>query len=58
LEKSIAVIREGRGSHFDPEAADAFLAIEDRVIAIRKELEDKPLGTMGVGRRVARQAAG
>jgi len=47
LEKSIAVIREGRGSHFDPEAADAFLAIEDRVIAIRKELEDKPLGTNG-----------
>ena len=27
--KAISIIQEGRGSHFDPEMVDAFLAIQD-----------------------------
>ena len=33
LEKSFAIIKEGRGSHFDPEVVDAFFAIEDKIVA-------------------------
>ena len=33
LEKALAIIKEGRGSHFDPQVADAFLAIEDEITA-------------------------
>jgi len=28
-EKAVAIIREGRGTHFDPDVVDAFLALED-----------------------------
>ena len=31
LEKALAIIKEDSGSHFDPEAAEAFLAIEDEI---------------------------
>lgn len=33
LEKALAIIKEGRGSHFDPELVNAFLAIEDEIKA-------------------------
>ncbi len=33
LEKAFAVIREGRGSLFDPDVVDAFFAIQDEIIA-------------------------
>ncbi len=33
LEKAFAIITEGRGSHFDPEAVDAFFAIKDEIAA-------------------------
>ncbi len=35
------IIIEGRGSHFDPEVADAFLAIEERFIIIAREFADE-----------------
>ena len=35
-EKSVAIILEGRGSHFDPEVVDAFLRREKDVIRIRE----------------------
>jgi putative two-component system response regulator len=38
-EKSLAIIREGRGSHFDPEVADAFFAIQDEIRIIREQYD-------------------
>ncbi len=35
LEKTLAIINEGRGTHFDPEVVDAFFAIQDEILAIR-----------------------
>jgi putative two-component system response regulator len=40
VEKSLAIIREGRGSHFDPEVADAFFAIQDEIFTIKKQYDD------------------
>lgn len=41
LEKSLAIIRESRGSHFDPEVVDTFFAITDEIIKIKKEYQNK-----------------
>ena len=40
VEKSLAIIREGRGSHFDPDVVDAFFAIQDEILAIKKQYDD------------------
>ncbi len=40
-EKSVAIIQEGKGRHFDPDAADAFLAIADDVKAIAQTFSDE-----------------
>jgi response regulator RpfG family c-di-GMP phosphodiesterase len=40
LEKSQAIIAEGRGKHFDPQVADAFLASMDEVVAIATQYAD------------------
>ncbi|MFH1552813.1 MAG: HD domain-containing phosphohydrolase [Candidatus Omnitrophota bacterium] len=37
VEKALEIIREGRGTHFDPQVVDAFFAIQDEIIAINKE---------------------
>ena len=37
VEKSLAIIKEGRGSHFDPDVVDAFFAIQEEIITIKKE---------------------
>ncbi|PKL41059.1 MAG: two-component system response regulator [Spirochaetae bacterium HGW-Spirochaetae-1] len=34
VETSLEFIREGRGSHFDPEVVDAFFAVKDEILAI------------------------
>jgi cyclic di-GMP phosphodiesterase len=39
-EKSVGIIREGRGSHFDPDMVDAFLAIEEEFHAIAGRFTD------------------
>ena len=39
-EKTVAIIREGRGSHFDPDMVDAFLAIADEFYAIACQYAD------------------
>lgn len=39
-EDSFALIREGRGKHFDPELVDAFLAIPDEIQAIARRWRD------------------
>ncbi len=35
IERSFSIIREGRGSHFDPAVVDAFFAIQDELLAIK-----------------------
>jgi putative two-component system response regulator len=41
LEESLSIMKEGRGSHFDPEVVDAFFASEDEILAIKEEYEDE-----------------
>ncbi|MFC2014377.1 HD domain-containing phosphohydrolase [Chloroflexota bacterium] len=33
LEKALAIIKEGQGTHFDPQVTDTFFSIEDEIIA-------------------------
>jgi putative two-component system response regulator len=40
VEKSLAIIREGRGNHFDPDVVDAFLAIQDEILTIKKQYNE------------------
>jgi putative two-component system response regulator len=40
VEKSLAMIREGKGSHFDPEMVDAFFAVQDEILTIKKQYSD------------------
>lgn len=42
-EKSMQIILEGRGKHFDPVMIDAFVAREPQVIQIRNELQNTAL---------------
>lgn len=39
-EKAVAIISEGRGSHFDPDVVDAFLEIQESVKQIAAEFSD------------------
>ena len=39
-EETVSIIREGRGSHFDPLIVDAFLAVETEFEKIRAENGD------------------
>lgn len=39
-DKAMAIIREGRGNHFDPDMVDAFLAIEEEIKAIAARYAD------------------
>lgn len=40
VEDSLIIIREGSGSHFDPDVVDAFFAIQDEILAIKNEYDD------------------
>ena len=39
-EKCFEIIREGRGSHFDPKVVDAFFAGADEIVAVQMDLMD------------------
>jgi putative two-component system response regulator len=39
-EKCFAILKEGRGTHFDPAVLDAFFAASDQVIKVQMELPD------------------
>ena len=41
LEKSYNIIREGRGSHFNPDVVDAFFKAEDEILEIKKRYRGK-----------------
>lgn len=40
-EKALMIMREGRGTHFDPDVLDAFLAIEEQIVAIASTYTDE-----------------
>jgi putative two-component system response regulator len=40
VKTSLAIVREGRGSQFDPDVVDAFFAIQDEILKIKKEYDD------------------
>ena len=41
---ALEIILESRGTHFDPEICDAFLAIKDEILSIKKTYQDKGPG--------------
>ncbi len=41
VEESLDIIRQGRGSHFDPDIVDASLAITDEILSIRNSYQDE-----------------
>jgi putative two-component system response regulator len=41
VEESLEIIKQSRGSHFDPDVVDAFLAITDEILAIRDSYQDE-----------------
>jgi putative two-component system response regulator len=40
-EKSFAILREGRGRHFDPQVVDAFFAVQAEILAIKERFQDR-----------------
>ncbi|MBT3224319.1 MAG: two-component system response regulator [Proteobacteria bacterium] len=44
LEKSFAIIREGRGSHFDPDVVDAFFEVIVEILEYKERFADSGLG--------------
>jgi putative two-component system response regulator len=40
IEKSFTIIKDERGDHFDPDIVDAFFAIENEILSIKKKYKD------------------
>jgi len=40
VDQSLTIIREGRGTHFDPDVVDAFFAIQEEILIIKKQYAD------------------
>ena len=38
--KAVSIIQEGRGSHFDPDIVDAFMALTDQFQAVAQRYAD------------------
>jgi putative two-component system response regulator len=41
LEKSLGIVVDGRGTHFDPEVVDAFLESKDEILAIKAQHQEQ-----------------
>ena len=41
VEDALVIIREGRGSHFDPDVVDAFFNIKEDILSIKKQYIDE-----------------
>ncbi len=41
LDKSFAIIQEGKGSHFDPKVVAAFFAVEKQILSIKETFSDQ-----------------
>lgn len=46
VEKSIDILKQSRGNHFDPDVVDAFLAIIDEVLVIKDQFRDEAEETL------------
>jgi putative two-component system response regulator len=55
VEKAFTIVREGRATHFHPEVVDAFFAIQDDILRIRRDDADEAESAL---RRLSRLAAG
>lgn len=53
-EKAVAIMREGRGSHFDPDILDAFLALQEDFQAVARRYADSD---DDIARKASQQAA-
>jgi putative two-component system response regulator len=42
VEKSLAIIQEGSGGHFDPAVVEAFFAILDEILVLKEAYQDSP----------------
>jgi putative two-component system response regulator len=42
-DEAFAILREGRGSHFDPQIVDVFLCFDEKVQQIREQWTDRSL---------------
>lgn len=40
IKKSLEIIGEGKGRHFDPDVVDAFFAIQDEILKIKNQFDD------------------
>lgn len=40
LKKSFSILKDSRGSHFDPEVVDAFFGVQDEMVSIREKYKD------------------
>jgi len=40
IEKSFGIIKESRGSHFDPDVVDAFFAVENEILTIKEKYKE------------------
>jgi len=47
LEQTLAIMQQSRGSHFDPDLLDLFMASIDDIVAIKKEVQDIAPGQLG-----------
>lgn len=43
LQKSLSIIKESRGTHFDPAIVDAFLAVEQEIVKIMEQFRENKL---------------
>lgn len=41
IDKSFSIMRDGQGSHFDPDLIDAFFSIEEETLAIKDKYRDR-----------------
>ena len=41
IEKSFSIIREGKGSHFDPQVVNAFFSITDEILEIKERFREE-----------------
>jgi putative two-component system response regulator len=48
VDKSLSIINEGRGSHFDPDVVDAFIAVKKEILDIKEEYKDRHVGQLVV----------
>ncbi len=46
LEKTYEILRDGRGSHFDPVVVDAFFEVEGKILEIKDKYKDEGVGLL------------